>query len=63
VFPVSRQQDSEGHEMAERGLTGAEAYSNHYGPVAFRRVTQRGGRLRVLANVEQYLVGKGANWH
>ena len=53
----------EDHEMAESSLTGTEASNNHYGPVAHRHVTQPGGQLRVLARVEQYLVGTGANWH
>lgn len=39
----------EGHAFAERKMTGEEAYNGHYGPVAFRHVTQRGGRMTVLA--------------
>lgn len=53
----------EGHELAGRGMTGAEAYNGHYGPVAFRHVTQRGGRLTVLAHVEQAIIGRDSHWH
>jgi len=53
----------EDHELAAKPLSGSEAYNQHYGPVALRHVTQRGGRLRALANVEQYLVGTGPDWH
>ncbi len=53
----------QGHEMAERKLSGKEAYNGFYGPVAFRHVTRRGGRLAVLADVEQCLIGAGAHWH
>ena len=51
------------HEFAERRMTGEEAYNGHYGPVAFRHVTQRGGRLTVLATVEQAIIGRDAHWH
>lgn len=53
----------EGHAFAGRRMTGAEAYNGHYGPVAFRHVTQRGGRLTVLATVEQTLIGRDSHWH
>lgn len=53
----------EGHEFAERKMTGEEAYNRYYGPVAFRHVTRRGGRLTVLATVEQAIIGRDAHWH
>jgi len=59
--PEARYPD--GHEMAARKLSGREAYNGLYGPVAFRHVSQRGGRLTVLADVEQCLIGAGGPWH
>jgi len=53
----------EGHAFADREMTGAEAYNGHYGPVAFRHVTQRGGRLTVLATVAQTIIGGASHWH
>jgi uncharacterized protein (DUF1330 family) len=53
----------EGHEFAGRKMTGAEAYNGHYGPVAFRHVTQRGGRMTVLGTVEQAIIGRDSHWH
>lgn len=51
----------DGHEMADRDLTGAQAYAL-YGAVALRHVTQRGGRLVALCDVEQAIIGEGAGW-
>lgn len=51
----------EGHELAGAGLSGADAYAR-YGAVAVRKVAERGGRLVVLAAVEQCLVGDGEAW-
>ena len=51
----------EGHEMAKRDLSGAEAYAL-YGTVALRHVTRRGGRLPVFNDVEQCLIGADSAW-
>jgi uncharacterized protein (DUF1330 family) len=51
-----------GHAMARRNLSGAEAYGL-YGAVALRHVTQRGGRLTLLNNVELSLIGTETGWH
>lgn len=52
----------EGHEMARRELSGAEAYGL-YGAVALRHVVQRGGRLTALNDVEQCLIGATSSWN
>jgi uncharacterized protein (DUF1330 family) len=52
-----------GHEMASRNLSGAAAYAL-YAAVAIRHVTQRGGRLVALNDVQQELIGAGqGGWH
>jgi uncharacterized protein (DUF1330 family) len=51
-----------GHELAGRQLSGAQAYAL-YGQVALRHVTQRGGRLVALNDVEQGLIGADLDWH
>jgi len=51
-----------GHELAQRGLSGAEAYAL-YGAVAVRHVAQRGGRLAAWNDVAQDLIGPAAGWH
>lgn len=51
-----------GHAMAERPLSGSEAYAL-YGAVALRHVTQRGGRLALFNDVEQTIIGAGDGWH
>jgi uncharacterized protein (DUF1330 family) len=50
-----------GHDMAERNLSGADAYAL-YGAVALRHVGQRGGCLTLLNDVEQDIIGDGAGW-
>lgn len=50
-----------GHPMAEKGLTGAEAYAL-YGQVAIRHVTKRGGRLALYNDVVQGLIGDDGGW-
>lgn len=52
----------EGHELAQNGLSGAEAYGL-YGMVALEHVTRRGGRLTLFNTVAQVLIGDGAPWH
>ncbi len=52
----------EGHEFADKGLTGKEAYNGYYGPKAFEHVTKRGGKLTVLADVEACIIGDGGQW-
>jgi uncharacterized protein (DUF1330 family) len=52
----------EGHELASRRLTGAEAYGL-YGAVALRHVQKRGGRLVTLNRVEQSIIGHDPGWH
>ncbi len=50
-----------GHELAESGLSGAEAYAL-YGAVAMDHVARRGGRLTLYNEVAQTLIG-GTAWH
>ena len=50
-----------GHELAARGLSGAEAYQR-YGAVAVRHVVQRGGRLVALNDVAQTVIGGDDGW-
>lgn len=49
------------HPLASRGLSGAEAYGL-YGAVALRHVTRRGGRLTLLNDVEQTIIGPEEGW-
>jgi uncharacterized protein (DUF1330 family) len=49
-----------GHALGTEGLSGASAYAK-YGVVALREVTARGGRLVLLNDVEQSVIGSG-NW-
>lgn len=50
-----------GHELAERNLSGAEAYGL-YGQVALHHVGKRGGRLHLYNDVEQTVIGQGGSW-
>jgi uncharacterized protein (DUF1330 family) len=50
-----------GHELAGRGLSGAEAYGR-YGQIALDHVTRRGGRLTLFNDVEQVLIGATPAW-
>ncbi|MGZ8764338.1 MAG: DUF1330 domain-containing protein [Acidimicrobiia bacterium] len=50
-----------GHELAGKGLSGADAYGL-YGLVALEHVTRRGGRLVLYNDVEQLVIGRGAAW-
>jgi uncharacterized protein (DUF1330 family) len=52
----------EGHEMAARQLSGAEAYAL-YGQVALRHVTRRGGRLALWNDVALSVIGADDGWH
>jgi uncharacterized protein (DUF1330 family) len=49
------------HELAGKGVSGAEAYGL-YGEVALEHVTRRGGRLTLYNDVEQVVIGHGASW-
>ncbi len=51
-----------GHELAGSGLTGAQAYGR-YGIVAIDHVTRRGGRLTMVNEVEQVLIGTASSWN
>ncbi len=51
----------EDHELAGKGLSGAEAY-DQYGAVALAQVTKRGGRLITLNEVERTVIGGGTGW-
>jgi uncharacterized protein (DUF1330 family) len=51
----------EGHELADAGLTGAEAYGR-YGAVALDQVVRRGGALVLYNDVLQVLIGRTAPW-
>lgn len=50
------------HELANTELSGADAYDK-YGAVALAQVTQRGGRLITLNNIEKKLIGDCRGWH
>lgn len=51
----------EGHELADAGLTGRQAY-DRYGMVALQHVVERGGRLALYNDVEQVIIGAGDQW-
>jgi len=51
----------EGHELAQAGLSGAEAYGR-YGTVALDQVLRRGGTLALYNDVLQVLIGQAAPW-
>ena len=51
----------EGHELADAGLTGAEAYGR-YGVVALDHVVRRGGALILYNDVLQVLIGQTGPW-
>ncbi len=51
----------EGHELAQSGLSGADAYGR-YGMVALEQVTRRGGHLSLYNHVEQVLIGATGTW-
>lgn len=57
----------EGHEFADKGLSGKDAYNMHYGPVALKHVMQRGGKLTVwadvVADVVADVIGSQTQWH
>ena len=51
----------EGHEPADAGLSGAEAYGR-YGAIALGLVLRRGGQLGLHSEVCQVLIGQSARW-
>jgi len=51
----------EGHELAQAGLSGAEAYAR-YGAVALDHVVRRGGTLTLYNDVLQVLIGATGPW-
>lgn len=51
----------EGHELAQAGLSGAEAYGR-YGAVALDHVLRRGGTLTLYNDVLQVLIGTTGPW-
>jgi uncharacterized protein (DUF1330 family) len=51
----------DGHELAQAGLSGAEAYG-HYGVVALDHVARRGGVLTLFNDVLGVLVGQTGPW-
>jgi uncharacterized protein (DUF1330 family) len=51
----------DGHELADAGLSGADAY-NRYGLIALDHVMRRGGRLALYNDVEQVLIPDGVQW-
>ena len=51
----------EGHELAQAGLSGAEAYGR-YGAVALEHVVRRGGTLTLYNDVLQVLIGQTGPW-
>ena len=51
----------EGHELAQAGLSGAEAYGR-YGAVALEHVVRRGGTLTLYNDVLQVLIGRIGPW-
>ena len=50
-----------GHELADTGLSGADAYMR-YGEIAVRKVEERGGRLPYLNQTEQIIIGRSPDW-
>ena len=50
-----------GHELAEAGLSGAEAYGR-YGAIALGHVLGRGGELALYNDVDQVLIGPPRRW-
>ena len=54
-------QRPEGHELANAGLSGAEAYGR-YGAVALDHVVRRGGTLTLYNDVLQVLIGQTGPW-
>jgi uncharacterized protein (DUF1330 family) len=51
----------EGHELAQAGLTGAEAYGL-YGAIALDHVVRRGGALTLYNDVLGVLIGQADPW-
>jgi uncharacterized protein (DUF1330 family) len=51
----------DGHELAQAGLSGAEAYAR-YGAVALDHVVRRGGTLTLYNDVLQVLIGATGPW-
>jgi uncharacterized protein (DUF1330 family) len=51
----------EGHDLAQAGLSGAEAYGR-YGAVALDHVVRRGGTLTLYNDVLQVLIGATGQW-
>jgi len=51
----------ESHELADAGLSGAEAYGR-YGAVALDHVARRGGTLILYNDVLQVLIGQSGPW-
>jgi len=51
----------EGHQLADSGLSGAEAYG-HYGAIALGHVRRRGGELTLYNDVCQVLIGQTGRW-
>ena len=50
-----------GHELADAGSTGAEAYGR-YGAVALDQVVRRGGTFTLYNDVLQVLIGQTGPW-
>jgi uncharacterized protein (DUF1330 family) len=51
----------DGHELADAGLSGAEAYGR-YGAVALDHVARRGGTFTLYNDVLQVLIGQTGPW-
>jgi uncharacterized protein (DUF1330 family) len=51
----------DGHELAARGLSGADAYGL-YGLVALDHVRRRGGRLALYNDIAQVIIGPDNRW-
>lgn len=51
-----------GHELADAGLTGQEAYLR-YSAVTMEQIGKRGGRLALFNHGEQVLIGTDDHWH
>ena len=50
-----------GHELADAGLSGADAYGR-YGAIALEQVGRRGGKLILYNDVHQVLIGQMRPW-
>jgi uncharacterized protein (DUF1330 family) len=51
-----------GHELAQAGLSGAQAYAR-YGAIALDQIERRAGRFILYNEVQLALIGQTRQWH